>query len=49
LTPAQLEEWRKAAAPMQEKWAENVRRAGTDPDKVMAGLKDALKKQNALY
>jgi len=49
LTPAQLEEWRKAAAPLQEKWAENVRKAGADPDKAMAELKDALKKQNALY
>jgi TRAP-type transport system periplasmic protein len=49
LTPAQLDDWRKAAAPLQEKWAENARSAGADPDKVMAELKDALKKQNALY
>jgi len=49
LTPAQLDEWKKAAAPLQEKWAENVRKAGTDPEKAMAELKDALKKQNALY
>lgn len=49
LTAAQLEEWRKAAAPLQKKWAENVRKTGADPDKAMAELKDALKKQNALY
>jgi TRAP-type C4-dicarboxylate transport system substrate-binding protein len=49
LTAAQLEEWRKAAAPLQEKWAENVRKTGADPGKAMAELKDALKKQNALY
>jgi TRAP-type C4-dicarboxylate transport system substrate-binding protein len=49
LTQAQLEEWKKAAAPLQEKWAENVRKTGADPDKVMAELKDALKKQSALY
>ena len=49
LTPAQLDEWRKAAAPLQKTWAENVRKTGADPDKVMAELKDALKKQNALY
>ena len=49
LTPAQLEEWKKAAAPLQEKWAENVRKAGADPDKAMAELKAALKKQNAVY
>jgi TRAP-type C4-dicarboxylate transport system substrate-binding protein len=49
LTPEQLAEWRKAAEPMQEKWAENARKSGADPDKVMAELKDALKKQNALY
>jgi TRAP-type C4-dicarboxylate transport system substrate-binding protein len=49
LTPAQLEEWRKAAEPLQAKWAENARKVGADPDKVLAELKDALKKQNALY
>jgi TRAP-type transport system periplasmic protein len=49
LTPAELDDWRKAAAPLQEKWAENARKSGADPDKVMAELKDALKKQNALY
>ena len=49
LTPAQLEEWRQAAAPLQQKWAESARKAGVDPDKAMAELKDALKKQNALY
>ena len=49
LTPAQLDEWRKAAAPLQEKWADNVRKTGADPDKILAELRDALKKQNALY
>ncbi len=49
LTAEQLAEWRKAAAPLQEKWAENARKAGVDPVKAMAELKDALKKQNALY
>jgi TRAP-type C4-dicarboxylate transport system substrate-binding protein len=49
LTPEQLAEWRKAAEPMQQKWAGNARKVGADPDKVMAALKDALKKQNALY
>ena len=49
LTPEQLADWRKAAAPLQEKWAENARKAGVDPDQVMAELKDALKTQNALY
>ena len=49
LTPAELDGWRKAAAPLQEKWAENARRAGIDPEKALAELKDALKKQNALY
>jgi TRAP-type C4-dicarboxylate transport system substrate-binding protein len=49
LTAEQLAEWRKAAEPMQQKWAENVRKAGADPDKAMTALKDALKKQNALY
>jgi len=49
LSPEQIADWRKAAAPLQEKWAENARKAGVDPDKAMAELKDALKKQNALY
>ena len=49
LSPDQIADWRKAAAPLQEKWADNARKAGVDPDKVMAELKDALKKQSALY
>jgi TRAP-type C4-dicarboxylate transport system substrate-binding protein len=49
LTPAELEDWRKAAAPLREKWAQNARAAGVDPDQAMAELKDALQKRHALY
>jgi len=49
LTTEQLAEWRKAAEPLAAKWAENARKAGVDPDKVMAELKENLKKRNALY
>src|SRR5260370_10623369 len=49
LTPQQLAEWRKAAEPMQQKWAENARKPGPDPAKVITAPKNALKKQNALY
>jgi TRAP-type C4-dicarboxylate transport system substrate-binding protein len=49
LTTEQLGEWRKAAEPLAAKWAENAHKAGVDPDKVMAELKESLKKRNALY
>ncbi|MEZ5890564.1 MAG: TRAP transporter substrate-binding protein [Xanthobacteraceae bacterium] len=43
----QLAQWRKAAAPLQEKWADNVRKVGVDPAVAMTELKDALAKFNA--
>ena len=49
LTPDQLAMWRKAAEPLETKWAASVRAAGTDPAQAMAELKAELKKQNALY
>ncbi|HVM78342.1 MAG TPA: TRAP transporter substrate-binding protein [Stellaceae bacterium] len=49
LTPEQLAEWRKAAEPLQAKWAEGARKAGVDPDAAMAELKASLKKYDALY
>ena len=49
LTPDQLAEWRKAAEPLQAKWAEGARKAGVDPDAAMAELKASLKKYDALY
>jgi TRAP-type C4-dicarboxylate transport system substrate-binding protein len=49
LTAAQLAEWRKAAEPLQAKWAEGARKAGVDPDTAMTELKASLKKYDALY
>ncbi len=44
LTPAQTDEWRKAAAPLEKSWADNVRKAGIDPDAAMKDLKAELGK-----
>ena len=49
LTPEQLAEWRKAAAPIEAKWAEGVTKAGADPKSVLDELKASLAKQGAAY
>lgn len=49
LTPAQLAEWKKAAEPLQQAWAANVKKAGGNPDAIMKELKDSLAKHNAAY
>ena len=38
ISPAQLAEWRKAAAPLEAKWAEGAKKAGVDPELAMKGL-----------
>ena len=48
-TPAQIAEWKKAAQPLEEKWAENVKKAGVDPAVVMKELKAQLSKEGAGY
>jgi TRAP-type C4-dicarboxylate transport system substrate-binding protein len=47
LTPAQVALWRKAAAPLEAKWAASVKKIGLDPDAVLNELKADLKKENA--
>ena len=47
LTPDQLAEWRKAAAPIETQWAAGVTKAGQDPKAVMDGLKASLAKYGA--
>ena len=47
LTPDQLNQWRKAAEPLMKTWADNVRKAGADPDAVMKELKAELAKYKA--
>ncbi|HEV8463391.1 MAG TPA: TRAP transporter substrate-binding protein [Pseudolabrys sp.] len=48
-TPAQVAEWKKAAQPLEEKWAENVKKTGGDPATVMKELKAQLSKEGAGY
>ena len=49
ISPAQLAEWKKAAAPLEAKWAEGAKKAGVDPELVMKGLKAELVKNKAAY
>lgn len=50
ITDAQLAQWRKAAEPLTERWAENIRKANLgDPDAMLKALKDELKKADAAY
>jgi TRAP-type C4-dicarboxylate transport system substrate-binding protein len=48
-TPAQIAEWKKAAQPLEEKWAEGVKKTGADPAVVMKELKAQLSKEGAGY
>ena len=47
ISPAQLAEWKKAAAPLEAKWAEGAKKAGIDPDAAMKALKAELVKHNS--
>src|SRR5512141_1432939 len=47
LTPAQLNEWKKSAEPLQKAWADNVKKTGADPAAVMKELTDQLAKFKA--
>lgn len=49
ITDAQAALWRKAAEPLRERWADNVKKAGLDPKTVMEEFQAALKKNNAAY
>jgi len=49
ITADQLAEWRKAAEPLEAKWAANVRKAGVDPVIAMKELKAELAKYKAAY
>ncbi len=49
ISRAQLAEWRKAAAPLEAKWAEGAKKAGVDPELAMKGLRAELVKNKAAY
>src|SRR5262252_8677917 len=42
LTPEQVAAWRKAVAPVETQWANDVRKAGYDPQAVLGALKQSL-------
>src|SRR5690349_3074100 len=46
---AQVAEWKKAAEPLEKTWADNVRKAGGDPDTIMKELRAQLEKDKAAY
>jgi TRAP-type C4-dicarboxylate transport system substrate-binding protein len=48
LTPQELDAWKKSAEPVYKKYAEDVKAAGYDPEKVLGDLKKALAKYDAL-
>jgi len=48
LNADQVAQWRKAAAPLEAKWAEGAKKAGIDPDAAMKDLRAELAKNNAL-
>src|ERR1700722_8718185 len=47
LTPDQIAAWKTAAAPLLGAWADNVRKAGGNPDEIMAELRAQLDKYHA--
>lgn len=50
ITDAQIAQWRKAAEPLADTWAQGVKKANAgDPDAILKALKDELKKANAAY
>src|SRR6478609_3425846 len=49
ITDAQLGEWKKSAEPLEKQWADNVRKAGGDPDAIMKELKRSLAQNKAAY
>jgi TRAP-type C4-dicarboxylate transport system substrate-binding protein len=49
LTAEQVDEWKKAAGPVRDKWAEEVTKGGYDPTEVMDNLIAALKRGQASF
>jgi TRAP-type C4-dicarboxylate transport system substrate-binding protein len=49
LSPAQVAEWKKSAEPLEKNWADNVKKAGGDPDTMMKELKAELVKYKAAF
>ena len=48
-TPEERAEWRKAAEPLANTWADNVKKLGGNPELMMKELKEALARYQAAY
>jgi TRAP-type C4-dicarboxylate transport system substrate-binding protein len=49
LTPAQIDEWKKASEPLHKAWAESVKKAGGNPDEADKEFQAALATYKAGY
>lgn len=49
MTPAQIENWRKAVAPVYDRWIETASRTGIDARKALEDLRAELKKTGGAY
>ena len=49
ITDAQLNEWRKSAEPLRQKWADDVKKAGGNSDAIMKELNASLAQFKAAY
>ena len=47
ISDEQLAEWKKSAEPLKQKWADDVKKAGGDPDAIWNELQASLKQYNA--
>ncbi len=46
-TPEQVELWKKAAAPLTDEWKATIKKSGKDPEPILDGLIDTLKKYDS--
>ena len=49
ITAGQLDEWKKSAEPLKQKWADDVKKAGGDPDAIWKDLQATLAQYKAAY
>jgi TRAP-type C4-dicarboxylate transport system substrate-binding protein len=49
ISDQQVAEWRKAAEPLANTWAENVKKTGAKPEVILKELKDSLAQYQAAY
>jgi TRAP-type C4-dicarboxylate transport system substrate-binding protein len=49
ITAEQLGEWKKSAEPLKQKWADDVKKAGGDPDAIWKDLTATLAQYKAAY